>query len=175
MILLSTPIVIRHLICSKNYQNGLLNLNMIYERLWSEAGSGLLISILGKLNWFHLIGLATLLLLMWKCVSFLEETSYFKMLGLTFSSTLDRGSYIISIAKTAFKKNGMLICFMKFLSPEVTLYFHKSTIQPCIMYYCHIGAGAPRCYLELLDKLQKQICRTVGPSLAVSLEPLAHH
>ena len=30
------------------------------------------------------------------------------------------------------------------------------------------------CYLELLDKLQKRICRTVGPSLAASLEPLAH-
>ena len=35
-------------------------------------------------------------------------------------------------------------------------------------------AGFPSCYLELLDKLQKRICRTVGPSLAVSLEPLAH-
>ena len=34
--------------------------------------------------------------------------------------------------------------------------------------------GAPSCFLELLDKLQKRICRTVGPSLAVSLEPLAH-
>ena len=33
---------------------------------------------------------------------------------------------------------------------------------------------APSCYLELLDKLQKRICRTVGTSLAASLEPLAH-
>ena len=32
----------------------------------------------------------------------------------------------------------------------------------------------PSCYLELLDKLQKRICRTAGPSLAVSPEPLAH-
>ena len=30
------------------------------------------------------------------------------------------------------------------------------------------------CCLELLEKLQKRICRTVGPSLAASLEPLAH-
>ena len=37
-----------------------------------------------------------------------------------------------------------------------------------------IWAGAPSCYLELLDKLQKRICRTVGSSLAASLEPLAH-
>ena len=39
---------------------------------------------------------------------------------------------------------------------------------------CHVWAGAQSCYLELLDKLQKQICRTVGPSLATSLETLAH-
>ena len=30
------------------------------------------------------------------------------------------------------------------------------------------------CFLALLDKLQKQICKTVAPSLAASLEPLAH-
>ena len=36
--------------------------------------------------------------------SVLEEKSSFKMLGLTFFSKLDRGSYIISIAKTTFKK-----------------------------------------------------------------------
>ena len=63
---------------------------------------------------------------------------------------------------------------MKFLSPEVALYLYKSTIRPCMEYCCHVWAGAPSCYLELLDKLQKRICRTVGPSLAASLEPLAH-
>ena len=42
-------------------------------------------------------------------------------------------------------------------------------------YCCHIWAAAPSCYLELLDKLQKQICRTVVPSVIASLEPLAHH
>ena len=40
-------------------------------------------------------------------------------------------------------------------------------------YYYHVWAGAPSCYLELLDKLQKRICRTFGPSLAASLKPLA--
>ena len=37
-------------------------------------------------------------------VSVLDKKSYFKMLRLTFSSKLDWGSYIISIAKTASKK-----------------------------------------------------------------------
>ena len=106
--------------------------------------------------------------------SVLEEKSSVKMLGLTFSSTLDWSSYIISITKTASKKIGALIRSMKFLSPEVALYLNKSTIQPCIEYCCHVWAGTPSCYLELSDKLQKQICRTVGPSLAVSLESLAH-
>ena len=106
--------------------------------------------------------------------SVLEEESSFKMLGLTFSSKLDGGFYIISIAKTASKKIGALIRSTKFLSPEVALYLNKSTIRPYMEYYCHVWAGAPSCYLELLDKLQKQICRTVGHSLAAPLEPLAH-
>ena len=78
--------------------------------------------------------------------------------------------YIISISKTASKKTGALICSMKFLSPEFALYLYKSIIQPC-----HVWAGARSCSLELLDELQKWICKTVGPSLAASLEPLAHH
>ena len=106
--------------------------------------------------------------------STLEERSSFKMLGLTFSSKLDLGSYIFSIAQTVSKKIGALIRSMKFLSPEVALYLYKSTIRPCMEYCCHVWAGAPSCYLDLLDKLQKRICRIVGPSLSTSLEPLAH-
>ena len=56
------------------------------------------------------------------------------MLRLTFFSKLDCGSYIISIAKTVSKKIRVLICSMKFLSPDVVLYFYKSTIQPCMEY-----------------------------------------
>ena len=96
------------------------------------------------------------------------------MLGLTFFSKLDWGSYIMSIAKTAFKKIGALIHSMKFLSHEVALFLYRSTICPCMEYCCHVRAGAPSCHLELLDKLQKRICRAVGLSLAVSLEPMAH-
>ena len=60
--------------------------------------------------------------------SVLEEKSSFKMLGLTFSSKLYWGSYIVSIAKTTSKKIGFLIRFMKFLSPKVAQYLYKSTI-----------------------------------------------
>ena len=63
---------------------------------------------------------------------------------------------------------------MKFFSPEVALYLHKSTIQPCMKYCCHAWAGAPSCYLELLDKQQKWICRTVGSFTCCISPPLTH-
>ena len=85
--------------------------------------------------------------------SVLEEKSFFKMLGLTLSSKLDWGSYIIFIAETASKKIGALIHFSKFLFPEVALYLYKSTIWPCMEYCCHVWGNAPICYLELLDKV----------------------
>ena len=73
------------------------------------------------------------------------------MLGLSLSSKLDSGSYIISIAKTAFKRIGALIRPMKFLFPEVALNLYKSTIRPYMEYCSYIWHSAPSCYLEFLD------------------------
>ena len=101
----------------------------------------------------------------------LEEKSSFKILGLTFSSKLDWGSYIISIAKTASKKIGVLTCSMKFLSPKVALYLYKFTICPCMEYCCHVWAGAPSCHLELLDKLQKKYAGLLVLQLLLLLKP----
>ena len=80
--------------------------------------------------------------------SVLEENSSSKMLWLTFYSKLGWGSYIISIT---------LIRSMKFLSLEVVLYLCKSVLCPCMEYCCHVLADVPSCYLELLEKLLKQI------------------
>ena len=63
MILLSILSVIRHLICDNNF-NWLLNLNLVYKRLWTGVRSGLLILMLGKLSCFPLTGLITVVLLM---------------------------------------------------------------------------------------------------------------
>ena len=63
LILMSILSVIRHLICGNNL-NWFLNLNLIYETLCTGVSSGLLISMLGKLSWFHLTGLITMVLLM---------------------------------------------------------------------------------------------------------------
>ena len=135
MILLSILSVIRHLI-SDNNLNQLLNLNLIYETLWTGVRSGLLISILGKLSWLFDWSNNSSIDMKMDGSNFEGKLS-FKMLGLT-SSKLDWNFYVISIAKTASKKIGALIHSMKFLSPVVALYLNKSTILSCMEYCCHI-------------------------------------
>ena len=146
MILLSILSLIRDLICgNKN------NWHLIYEAPWSGADSGLLISMLEKLNWFCL---------MWKWMGlFLRENKHLRCSGwLSFLNWIE--AFTLSI-------------LLK-LDPEVALYLCKSTIHPSMKYCCQVRAGVPTCYLALLDKLQKQICRTLDPSLATSLERLAY-
>ena len=77
--------------------------------------------------------------------SVLEKKSYFEILGLSSLQIwkLDRGPYIASIAKTASKKIGALICSIKFIFLEVAFYIYKYTMQPCMEYCWHIWAGVP--------------------------------
>ena len=63
--------------------------------------------MLGRLNWFHLTGLITSIDVKMDG-SLLEKKSFLKMLGSTFSSKLDWGSYCTFIAKKASKKIGVL-------------------------------------------------------------------
>ena len=89
--------------------------------------------------------------------SALEEKTSFEMLWLNLSSKLDWALTLPRLLKLSPRK--LEHCSMKFLSPEVALYPHKSTTRPYMVYCCHVEAGAS-------DKPQKQICRTAGPLLA---------
>ena len=111
--------------------------------------------MLEKRNWFNNTGAIDMKMY----GSVLEEKSSWDT-GLDF--LLDWGSYIISIAKTAFKKIGDLIRSRKFLSPENASHLYKSAIWSCMEHCCHVWAGAPSYYLELLDQQQKRKCETVG-------------
>ena len=64
---------------------------------------------------------------------------------------------------------------MKSLSPEAAEYLHEYAITPCMEYFCHVWTVAPSCHLEMLDKVQKWIYRTVYKSLAASLNHLRHY
>ena len=142
-VILLTMLII--LLCGINL-NWLLNLNLIYETQWTGVRSGLLISMLGKLNWFRLTDLITMVLLICEMDGSViaEKPAGGKTLmrlifkGLTFSTKLDWGS----IAKTSSKKTGALICSMKFFSLEVALYLYKSTIRLCMKCCYHVWAVA---------------------------------
>ena len=77
---------IRHLICGNNW-SWLLNLNLIYETLWTGAGSGLLISMLKKNQQVSFdLSNNTVAIDVKMDGSVLAEKSSFKMLRLTFFS-----------------------------------------------------------------------------------------
>ena len=78
---------------------------------------------------------------------FLKKIHLLRWLELSFSSKLDWGSYIVSIAKTAFKKIGAFICSMKFLSAKVALYLAWTTVL--------VSGLVPLAATWMLDKLQK--------------------
>ena len=62
--------------------------------------------------------------------SVLEEKSYFKIFGLSFSSKLHWASCIVSIARSVSKKIGASLCSLKFIFPVFVLYLHKFAIRP---------------------------------------------
>ena len=49
-------------------------------------------------------------------------------------------------------------------------FLSKSRIRTSLCYYCDIWVGTPKCYLELLDKLQKEILWAVGRTLTTCFE-----
>ena len=46
---------------------------------------------------------------------------------------------------------------------------HKSTIRICTECRYYALVGAPYCYLDMFDRLQRLLCRTLGPTFAASL------
>ena len=138
-----------------------------FWRNWNGTGGGLLISMLVSFDWSNNTDAINVKM----DGSVLEKKYSLKSMGLSFSSILDWSIYIISIAKTAYKKIAALIRSMKCLSPEVDLYLYKSTIRLYMKHFCHFWAGAPSCYLELLEKLKKGFLELLFLDLLSLLKP----
>ena len=69
---------------------------------------------------------------------------------------------------------GPFIRFMKFLSADVGLYLYKSAIQPCMEYYYRVWGGTLLVATCMQNLHVKQLCRTVGPTVAAFFEPLVY-
>ena len=129
-------------------------------------------SMLVKLNCFHLTNLMTLVLLIWKCIGLFLWKNHPLRWWSSLAVLNCIGAFTLSL---------LLKLPLRTLEPWFVLWSLYHLWLLCIsinLPYNHawntVFISAPRCSLELLDKQQKQICRTVGPSLADCLEPLAH-
>ena len=134
VILISLVSVICLLICSNN-ASFLLYLSLILESFWIGVGNGLLICWFVDLT-FWLFDCSNICgaihVKIWIYLSiwsiFLENVTAFSLLFCIRFLTLSL------LLKLALRKLISLIRFMMQLSAEVALYFHQSTIWPCMEY-----------------------------------------
>ena len=156
--------MIRHLICGNNYRWP-LNLNMTHEKLnWGWKWLVDLNSRKLQLVSFHRFNSSGAIDVQMNG-SVLMEKSSIKMLQLSFSSKLDQGSYIISIARNVPKMSLDSLCsffFMRFS-------FISTNLRYGLARNTYVWVGALSCTC-----LQKQECRTVGSTFATSLEPFGY-
>ena len=122
-----------------------------------------------------LVCLASLIVLelsMWKLMnrSVLEEKCHIRCWDFILPSKSEWDFYTVSVSKTASKKIEALIRSVKFLF-LVFIFFYKSTIQLCMECLCHVWVYTSSRYIDVLDKLQKPICRAIVPSLMPTLKP----
>ena len=145
--------------------NWLFNLNLIYEIMWTGVGRGLLISMLEKLNclFFKQVSLTTLVLLMWvRCWGCLFL--------LNWTVTIALSTLIIKLPPRKFEPWFVLLSFflLRLLFISINLPYSLAWNTVAMSGLMLLTAA------EMLNKLQKQICRTVVPSLSAFLESLDH-
>ena len=95
------------------------------------------------------------------------------MLELSFSSNLVWNFYIICIAKSISKNSDSWFIVLSFFL-LMLIYLYKSNIPHYMECCCYIWFGVPNCYLDMLNKSWKWVIRVAGPTLAASLNLLAH-
>ena len=106
--------------------------------------------------------------------SILEEKTFVRCWG-CFSLVSWNGALTLSLLlKLPPRKLELQFVLQSFFLLRLLFISIKCTIRFYMEYCCHVWSGAPRCYLELLDKLEKWICRIIGSSLPAPLEPFAH-
>ena len=78
-----------------------------------------------------------------------------------------------------------LYCYVCFqtncnLEPYYEVLFYWSCVLSLSIYYstfycCHVWIGALNIYLDILDQLQKRVCKTVGSLIGASLHHSTQH
>ena len=124
--------------------------------LWTGAGGGLLISILGRLNLSHLtVQVTVVLLLKWMGQSLMKNylLRYWSCHSLYFGI----GACLLLLL-LKHQEHWSTFDSLMFLFCEVAFDLNKSTTCLHMEYCCYVWAGVPTCYLDILDRLQKWVC-----------------
>ena len=115
----------------------LLCSSLICGTLLPGVGSGLLISVMDRLNLFYLTGRITLVVLTWKWMGLFLRKS------------------LVSFGKNAFKKYEATICSNSILSSKVAYYLYQCTIRPRMEYCCHVWAWI--CWISYRNRYVGQL------------------
>ncbi|VEN56119.1 unnamed protein product [Callosobruchus maculatus] len=103
------------------------------------------------------------------------ESSSVKLLGININNNMSWHDHVVSVAKTASQKLGVLFRCRKLFTPEQLLLIYKAQIRPSLEYCSHVWGCAPKHSLKLLDTIQKRAIRLVDtPNLTKDLHSLEH-
>ena len=103
------------------------------------------------------------------------ESPSVKLLGININNNMSWHDHVISIAKTASQKLGVLFRCRKLYTPEQLLLLYKAQIRPSLEYCSHVWGCAPKHSLKLLDSIQKRAIRLIdAPNLTKDLHSLEH-
>nr|CAI5858087.1 unnamed protein product [Callosobruchus analis] len=103
------------------------------------------------------------------------ESPSVKLLGINISNNMSWHGHMVSIAKTASQKLGVLFHCSKLYAPEQLLLLYKAQIRPSLEYCSHVWSCAPKHSLKLLDSTQNRAVRLIDtPNLTRDLDSLEH-
>ena len=102
----------------------------------------------------------------------ISPSSSLNILGLTFCQNLSWKDHIMSLAKSASKRLGVLSRLRSFFSPTQLLTLYRGLVRPCMEYSSHVWGGSP--HTALLNRVESKAIRLINsPPLTDSLQPLS--
>ncbi|VEN34323.1 unnamed protein product, partial [Callosobruchus maculatus] len=101
------------------------------------------------------------------------ESPSVKLLGINSNNNMSCHDHVVSVAKTASQKLGVLFPCRKLYTPEQLLLLYKAQIRRSLEYCSHVWGCAPKHSLKLLDTMQKRAIRSIDtPNLTKDLHSL---
>nr|CAI5839490.1 unnamed protein product [Callosobruchus analis] len=103
------------------------------------------------------------------------ESPSVKLLEINISNNISWHDHVISIAKTASQKPGVLFRCRKSYTPEQLLLYYKVQVRPSLEYCFHVWGCAPKHSLKLLNSIRKRVVKLVDtPIFTKNLHSLEH-